>query len=132
MDPAKRTVRTGPKRCVQCEGPMPPVKSTGRIPIYCSDACRKAAYEARRLRKPAAFAVKVVETRTTVEELHSAETCAKKVLESAWNVRALLVELARRIDRDDFSDTDWIALGYGFDQLDGALRELVGRRGSRH
>ncbi|GAC1385883.1 MAG: hypothetical protein NVSMB48_23690 [Marmoricola sp.] len=110
---------------------MPPVKATGRIPIYCSDACRKAAYEARRLRKPQAFTVKVVETKTTVEELHSAETCANRLLESAWNVRALLVELARRIDRDGFSDTDWIALGYGFDRLDEALGALVRRRGSR-
>lgn len=62
-EPRTLTVRTGPGECTACSGPMPPIKPTGRIPIYCSGACRKAAYEARRLRKSDAFAVKVVETK---------------------------------------------------------------------
>lgn len=130
-EPTTQKVRRGPETCTQCRGPMPPVQPTGRIPIYCSDRCRKAAYEDRRLRKPDAFSVKVVETTTTTEVRHPIETCVDNVLASSWEVRKLLVELARRINRDQFSETDWIALEYGFDRLSEALMGRIQRTGGR-
>jgi len=128
--PATRTVRRGPQTCTQCGGSMPPIQPTGRIPIYCSDACRKAAYEARRLRKPDAFTVKVVETSTTTEIRHPIETCVDNVLASPWEVRKMLIELARKINRDEFTEADWIALEYGFDRLSEALIGRIQRTGS--
>ena len=119
--PTQRVVRRGPENCAQCGGRMPPVQPTGRIPIYCSDRCRKAAYEARRLRKPDAFAVKVIETTRTTEITHPVEACASNVLASPWETRKLLVELARRINRGEVQDVEWIALGHGFDRLSEAL-----------
>ena len=119
--PTPRVVRRGPENCTQCGGRMPPVQPTGRIPIYCSDRCRKAAYEARRLRKPDAFAVKVIETTTTTEITHPIEACASNVLGSPWETRKLLVELARRINRGEIQDVEWITLGHGFDRLSEAL-----------
>ena len=125
--PTTRAVRRGPEVCTLCGERMPPVHRTGRIPIYCSDACRKAAYEARRLRKPDAFTVKVVETTTTTEITHAVETCAAKVLDSPWETRKLLVELARRINRDEISKSEWITLSHGFDRLGEAMLARIQR-----
>lgn len=129
--PVTRKVRRGPETCTHCGGRMPPVQPTGRIPIYCSDRCRKAAYEARRLRKPDAFSVKVVETSTTTEVLHPTEVCVQNVLASPWETRQLLVELARRINRDQVTEAEWITLQHAFDRLSEALIGRIQRTGGR-
>ncbi|MEU6134748.1 hypothetical protein [Nocardioides sp. NPDC047086] len=59
--------------CPMCGQGLPWPKPTGRRAVYCSPACRKAAYDARRARTPGAFDVKVV----THE--HGLQECARRV-----------------------------------------------------
>ena len=40
-------------RCARCGSALPAAAATGRPRVYCSPACRKAAYEDRRARKAA-------------------------------------------------------------------------------
>lgn len=74
--------------CVNCGGPMPAPLGRGRPPIYCSGACRKAAFEARRTGKPDAFEVKIVE-RIVVEE-HDLTECVNRVIASPAACRRVL------------------------------------------
>ncbi len=74
--------------CQHCGGPMPPSAATGRSRIYCTPACRKAAYEARRARRPDATIVKVVDRvvverhETIVDKGHDINTCVFRVAQS--------------------------------------------------
>lgn len=67
---------------------MPPGKPTGRTRLYCSPACRKAAYEERRARKPDATIVKVVDRvvvehhETVIDKGHDIGTCQFRVAQS--------------------------------------------------
>lgn len=59
-----RTVEL-PTKCVRCGGKLQDVKPTGRTRVYCTPACRKAAYEDRRAHRDGAVQVQVVERRVT-------------------------------------------------------------------
>ena len=79
--------------CQHCTGPMPASATTGRRRVYCSAACRKAAYEQRRARKPVATIVKVVdrvvvETRETVKVIDEGHNLLKCVVNVAQSPRA--------------------------------------------
>ena len=85
---------------------MPPSAATGRSRIYCTPACRKAAYEKRRARKPDATIVKVVdrvvverhETVKVVDEGHNLIKCVVNVTQSpraCANVVGHLAGMAR-------------------------------------
>ena len=50
-----------PTKCARCGSKLKDVKPTGRPRIYCSPACRKAAYEDRRAHRDGAVKVQVVE-----------------------------------------------------------------------
>lgn len=91
--------------CANCGGPMPPAKPYGRLPIYCTGACRKAAYDARRARKPAAFEVKIVEHQTTIE--HDLTECVDRVVGSPAACRKVLYELARMAENHQLRDPKW-------------------------
>jgi hypothetical protein len=85
----ERTVEV-PTRCARCGGRLDNPKTTGRPRLYCSPACRKAAYEERRAKKDGAVRVQVVErmvNKTEVREvphflgecMHAAlASCAKR------------------------------------------------------
>jgi hypothetical protein len=94
--------------CAWCSGPvlLPPAR-TGRPAIYCRDACRKAAYEARRRGKPQAFTVKVVEQ--VVVESHSLAACTTNAIGSPAGCKRVLQALAA-LHRDGVLDTDpkWV------------------------
>lgn len=47
--------------CQHCRGPMPVTAATGRRRVYRQPACRKAAYEQRRAKKPGAVQIKLVD-----------------------------------------------------------------------
>ena len=92
--------------CQHCGGPMPPSAATGRSRIYCTPACRKAAYEKRRARKPDATIVKVVdrvvverhETVKVIDEGHNLLKCVVNVTQSpraCANVVGHLAGMAR-------------------------------------
>lgn len=78
--------------CVFCGGPMPARQGRGRPAIYCSGACRKAAFEARRTGRPDAFEVKVVEKVVDIE--HDLNECGQRVLASPAACRKVLYALA--------------------------------------
>lgn len=102
-----RHVRSA-KSCAWCGGPMLlPPERTGRPAVYCRDACRKAAYEARRRGKPEAFTVKVVEQ--IVVESHNLATCTTSTIGSPAGCRRVLQALAV-LHRDGVLATDpkWV------------------------
>jgi hypothetical protein len=68
-------------------------KPTGRPPIWCSQTCRRAAYEERRAATQGATAVEVVERIETLE--HSIGTCVDRTLASPAGCRRVIYELAR-------------------------------------
>lgn len=108
-NPATRTVRRGPKACIQCGGPMRAVQPIGRIPICCSDACRKAAYGGPAVTQARYLHGQGRRNEHDHRDQAPIETCVNNVLASPWEVRKLLIELARKINRDEFTTTDWIA-----------------------
>lgn len=70
-----------PDTCAHCGEPFrwPPAR-TGRTRVYCSDVCRKAAWDARRTTTKRGVAVKVVE-RVVIQE-HNLTECSRRVAES--------------------------------------------------
>lgn len=124
--------------CQRCGGPMPDTAATGRRRIYCSAACRKAAYEDRRAKRPGAVRVKVVdrvvvETRETVEvvdEGHDIVGCVDNVSASpraCANVVAHLTVMAQT--EQLFNDPRWQPVVRAIGNLDRAMHgRPVGRR----
>jgi endogenous inhibitor of DNA gyrase (YacG/DUF329 family) len=68
-------------------------KPTGRPPIWCTQACRRAAYEERRAAARGAIAVEVVDRVETHE--HPIGTCVDRTLASPAGCRRVVYELAR-------------------------------------
>lgn len=71
-----------------CGDHLPLPKETGRRAVYCSPACRKAAFDARRARMPGAFEVKVI------DHEHDLRECVRRVLRSSTAVAAVFDGLA--------------------------------------
>lgn len=95
-----------PNRCAWCDAAMPPRKGSGRPRVYCRPACRKAAYEARRARKPGAFEVKIVQTR--VVERYDIRECVEQVKTSPVACRNVLLHLIELLDADELHrDPKW-------------------------
>lgn len=96
--PNATTRRIPTTRCVRCDARLPTAAATGRPRIYCGPACRKAAYEDRRARKPEAFQVRIVErtvvesveTTRTVDEDHDIVECVRRVSSSPRAVTNVL------------------------------------------
>lgn len=72
----------------------------GRRPLWCSQACRRAAYEGRRASASGAIAVRVVERERVIERVRTeyrgptAQDCVKRVLESPRACREVINGLA--------------------------------------
>jgi hypothetical protein len=93
-------------KCAWCEAAMPPRDGPGRPRVYCRPACRKAAYEARRARKPGAFEVKVVQTH--VVERHDIRDCVAQVKTSPVACRNVLLYLSELLDDEKLHrDPKW-------------------------
>ena len=81
----ERTVEL-PTKCARCGSKLQDVKPTGRPRIYCTPACRKAAYEDRRAHRDGAVKVQVVEKVVTevrerrIEVPHPRSDCIDAVL----------------------------------------------------
>lgn len=109
-----RTVRVErrvelPTTCARCGTKLREVKSTGRPRLYCSPACRKAAYEDRRAHRDGAVKVQVIEKRITevrerhIEVPHPTSDCINAVLADddlmvsvIWTLTALVRDRSRR------------------------------------
>lgn len=109
-----RTVRVErrvelPTTCARCGAKLKEVRPTGRPRLYCSPACRKAAYEDRRAHRDGAVKVQVVEKLVTevrerrVEVPHPRSDCINAVLADddlmvlvIWTLTALVQDGSRR------------------------------------
>jgi hypothetical protein len=124
--------------CQHCGGKMPPSATTGRRRVYCSAACRKAAYEKRRARKPDATIVKVVdrvvvehhETVKVIDEGHNLLKCVVNVTASpraCANVVGHLAGMAR--NNELLEANEWAPVVRAIEDLN---RAIVGpQRGRR-
>ena len=109
-----RTVRVErrvelPTTCARCGTKLKEVKLTGRPRLYCTPACRKAAYEDRRAHRDGAVKVQVVEKLVTEvrerrsEVPHPRSDCIKAVLADddlmvsvIWTLTALVRDRTRK------------------------------------
>lgn len=109
-----RTVRVErrvelPTTCARCGTKLGEVKPTGRPRLYCSPACRKAAYEDRRAHRDGAVKVQIVEKLVTevrerrIEVPHPRSDCIDAVLADEdemlaviWTLAALVRDRTRR------------------------------------
>lgn len=86
--------RKRPTHCAHCREPfLLALCSRGRTRVYCSDSCRKAAFEARRSKREGAVEVRVVERVVTRE--HDIRECVRRVEASPVAVRNVIYEVVR-------------------------------------
>jgi hypothetical protein len=87
---------------------MPPT-GRGRPRVWCSQRCRRAAYEERRAAASGAIAVKVVEVAPRVP-VHGLDQCVREVINSSTACRRVLDALALTAARGELtSDPRWDA-----------------------
>jgi hypothetical protein len=114
-----RTVRVErrvelPTTCARCGTKLKEVKPTGRPRLYCSPACRKAAYEDRRAHRDSAVKVQIVEKIVTevrerrIEVPHPRSDCINAVLADddlmvsvIWALNALVRDRSRKAYNPD-------------------------------
>jgi hypothetical protein len=85
---------------------MPQPRSTGRPATWCSDRCKRAAYEERRAAAKGAIAVRIVE-RVIEQDPHDVSACAERVMASPVACRRVLDHLAELARTDQLSDPKW-------------------------
>lgn len=92
------------RACPRCGSPVP-VRATGRPARWCSQRCRRAAYEERRATSAGAIAIEVVETVTTIE--HGLDECVGRVQASPVAIRKVLTHLTKLLAQDGLRDPRW-------------------------
>jgi hypothetical protein len=98
--------------CARCGTQLPASASTGRPRIYCSAACRKAAYEDRRAKREGAVKVQlvdrvVVQTVERVERVqHPPAECVTMVLADPALTRKVLIGLSRQVGSKRITPVD--------------------------
>lgn len=90
--------------CPKCGEPVP-IKRTGRPAIWCSQKCRRGAYEERRAASQGAIAVEVVDRVTYVE--HELKDCLAEVLNSPLACRRVLYRLRQMLRDDELHREGW-------------------------
>lgn len=104
----------GPETCAHCVGSLALGRaSTGRPRVYCSDNCRKAAWDERRKRGAVAVQVKVVE-RVVVKE-HNLAECSRRCCVSPVAATNMLYALVKRLEAGELKygakwERPWTAL----------------------
>jgi endogenous inhibitor of DNA gyrase (YacG/DUF329 family) len=92
--------------CPRCGGPMPQPRSTGRPATWCSDRCKRAAYEERRAAANGAIAVKIVE-KVVQPDANTLNECADRVMASPVACRRVLDHLAELAREGQLHDPKW-------------------------
>lgn len=100
---------------------MPQARPTGRPATWCSDRCKRAAYEERRAAANGAIAIKVVE-KVIVPDAHNISECANRVMESPAACRRILDHLAELARADQLRDPKWDSTIRSLDNLVLTLR----------
>ena len=124
--PARLPDQTIP--CGWCHESIP-VRSTGRLPKWCSPSCRQRAWQQRRAAESGLAAVDVVDRLIEVEkEVKVVERSEVTVPPRGAAWPAALTELARQIDTGRMYDRDLRALARSLD----AVHEALERRPAWH
>lgn len=123
--PFRRLTETDRRRlaassCGWCGGPIE-YKARGRIPKWCSAACRQRAWEQSRAATSGRSAVQVVERRVEIPVEKQALPPARP-RHADWV--GVLNELARQLDTGDIYDRD-------LPELTGALNQVLDAFGRR-
>lgn len=92
------------KMCPRCGEPVPN-KATGRPSKWCSQKCRRAAYEERRAAKRGAIAVEVVEQIKYVE--HDLDQCLTEVLTSPLMCRRAVYRWRQMLRDGELHHEGW-------------------------
>lgn len=87
---------------------MPSRRSTGRPATWCSDRCKRAAYEERRAAATGAIGVKIVE-KVVEQDVHAVNECANRVMGSPVACRRVLENLALLAREGQLTDPKWDA-----------------------
>jgi hypothetical protein len=87
---------------------MPSRRPTGRPATWCSDRCKRAAYEERRAAANGAIAVRIVE-KVVEQDVHGINECANQVMDSPVACRRVLDHLAELARAGQFHDPKWDA-----------------------
>ena len=104
--------RAAATNCGWCNGPITP-RARGRIPKWCSDTCRKRAWEQKRAAESDRAAVEVVEP---VVALRPSPSVTRVPRHGDW--ADVLLELSRQLDRGLLYDRDLPLVA-------GALRQVL-------
>lgn len=98
--------------CARCGTKLPASASTGRPRVYCTAACRKAAYEDRRAGRADAVRVQLVDRVIvqTVERIehrtHPPAECVTMVLADPALARKVLIGLSRQVGSRKLTPAD--------------------------
>ena len=92
--------------CPRCGGPMPQPRSTGRPATWCSDRCKRAAYEERRAAANGAIAVKIIE-KVVDRDAHGVNECAERVMATPVACRRVLDHLTELARVGQLRDPKW-------------------------
>jgi hypothetical protein len=125
-----------PSSCARCGAALVNLKATGRPRTYCSDACRKAAFEDRRAHVEGAVKVQVVERLVTeirerkVQVPHPPKECVATVLaddDTVCQVVEALTGILRLHAGSRFTagSRQFARLRHGLDELNRAVAYRV-------
>jgi hypothetical protein len=126
--------------CVRCGTTLPASASTGRPRLYCTPACRKAAYEDRRAAHPNAVRVQLVDRviTQTIERVehrpHPSGACLTTVLADPALARQVLIGLSKQIGSKQITPADhaFRDLATSVDYLTQALTRAVNHQAGIH
>lgn len=121
--PDVRRRRLAATTCGWCTGPIQ-TKSRGRIPTWCSPACRQRAWEQKRAAESGRAAVQIVERRIEVPVPPAAEPSTPT--HGDW--LPLLNELARQLDTGAIYHRDLDELTSATDNVLHSLRAATNTR----
>lgn len=99
-------------QCARCGTKLPASAATGRPRVYCSAACRKAAYEDRRAGHEGAVKVQLVDrvVTQTIERVervqHPPAECVTTVLADPALTRKVLIGLSRQVGSKRITPAD--------------------------
>lgn len=95
---------------------MPSRRPTGRPATWCSDRCKRAAYEERRAAANGAIAVRIVE-KVVEKDAHVINECANRVMDSPVACRRVLDHLAELAHSGQLQAPKWDATVRSLDKL---------------
>lgn len=113
-DTADAPRRLAARTCGWCSGPIP-LKTTGRLPKWCSPSCRQRAWEQSRAAASGLAAVRVIERRVEIPT---------PVAPKRQDWPRMLGDLARQIEDGRIYDRDLLALSIALK----AVHDAFGRR----